>query len=749
MKMRNEMTLYSKGLKKRIFFLFLFCLLISVLFPRVPLEVIKTSSPPKIDGVLDDPLWKSAKAYSEFISYYPDFGKLPKEKTIVYSAYDEDNLYFAFKCFESEPGKVIGTIRKRDTIASEDLVAISIDSNNDGQNAYSFAINPRGIQHDGIMDSQGEFDFSPDFIWESMGVLDAEGYSVEVSIPFKALRFANQKIVKMGIGFFRKISRYSEQYSFPESQPKGSSLDYLGSCQFEGIKSKRLLQVLPSVTYMKRRERNVDEVLDSFDEKSLGLTAKIGVTSDLTLDMTLTPDFSHIEIDEGQVDLNLRVEPLYEEKRPFFLEGLEHFNFAMGDDFHIEKIVHTRNIVEPLWGLKLSGKIGRSSVINSLFSVDESPKKKGSEVLAPGDESGNNYYGIFRYKHLLKNDSYVGAIYTGKELRFASGGEGETISGFNRVTGVDSRIRFSGFMTLEAFFLYSFNKLYNEDLEAATDTKGPAFGGRFKYEDRKTLVTLGYHELSKDFALETGRLLRKGIRSFSPGVERYIYPQSEFLKLVILSYAGRWSRDTEYNMSEYTHEFEAAFQLPLSTELSLGYDLATEVFAGGLFNKDTFFTGGSSRPSKYLQLTFKYSSGGSPFYNSSPPFQGDLKTLFLSVNFQPNEKFSTQFQWRHHIFHGDEISTGDYNINIYRNKTIFQVNKYLSLRGIVEYDTGDKKILGDALVEFTYIPGTVIHLGYGSTFSKEYDVKGQIFRYHQFEETHSSFFFKASYLFRF
>ncbi|UCH97206.1 MAG: carbohydrate binding family 9 domain-containing protein [Candidatus Aminicenantes bacterium] len=721
----------------------------STLFARVPIEMIKILSPPRIDGVLDDPVWKKAKGYSDFISYYPDYGKLPKEKTIVYSAYDADNLYFAFKCFESDPGKVIGTIRKRDTIGSEDLVAIAIDSHNDGQNAYSFAINPRGIQQDGIMDSLGDFDFLADFIWESVGVIDAEGYTVEVRIPFKTLRFANTKIVKMRIGFFRKINRYSEQYSFPESLPKGSSLEYLGFCQFEGIKHKRVLQVLPSVTYMKRRERNVDQALASFDEKNLGFTSKIGVTSDLTLDLTFNPDFSHIEIDEGQVDVNLRVEPLYEEKRPFFLEGLEHFHFAVGDDFHIEKIVHTRNIVEPLWGLKLSGKIGRYSVINSLFSVDESPKNIASEIPGPGEESGNNYYGIFRYKHLLKNDSYVGSIYTGKELRFNNDGEGETISGFHRVVGVDSRVRFRGFMTLEAFFLYSFNKLYNIDLEAVDNTKGPAFGGRFKYEDRKTLVALGYHELSSNFNLEVGRLLRKGIRSFSLEAERYIYPPSEFLKLVTLRYSGRLSRDTEYHMNEYAHQFAVAFQLPLSTQLSLRYDLATEVFAGGVFNKDTFFTFGSSRPSKHLQLTFIYSSGGSPFYHSLPPFQGHLETLFISINFQPNKKFSTQFNWTNHIFHGDEVSTEDYNISIYRNKTIFQVNKYLSLRGIVEYDTGDKKILGDALVEFTYIPGTVIHLGYGSTFSKEYDLEGRTLHYHHFEETRSSFFFKASYLFRF
>jgi hypothetical protein len=501
---------------------------------------------------------------------------------------------------------------------------------------------------------------------------------------------------------------------------------------------------------MKRRERDVNEALDSFDEKKLGFTSKIGLTSDLTLDVTLKPDFSHIEMDEGQVDVNLRVKPLYEEKRLFFLEGLEHFNFAgCGEDTPIEKIVNTRKIIEPILGLKLSGKIGRSNVINALFSVDEAPTNKDLEATDVGNQTGNDYYGILRYKHLLKNNSYVGAIYTGKEFRISSDGEGKTHNGFNRVVGLDSRVRFGGFMILEAFYLYSFNEMYNENPDAADNTRGPAFGGRFKYEDRKNLFALGYHDLSRNFELAPGRLLRNGIRIFSPEVKRYIYPASEVLTLVTLSYSGRLSRDRYFNMNEYSHKFEAGFQLSLETVLTLGYDFATEVFEGVLFDKDTFFIAGSSRPSKHFQLAFNYSSGGWPFYESSPPFQGHSKRLFISVNLQLNKNFSTQFNWTNHIFKGDEVTAEDYNISIYRNKTIFQFNKYLSLRGIVEYHTQDKKILGDALIEFTYIPGTVIHLGYGSTYSKEFDVDGRVFLYNRFKEITSTFFFKASYLFRF
>ncbi len=732
MKKRIELTLYSSQLKRVVFFI-LFCFLfLSILFSRVTIENIKTLSPPMIDGVLDDPVWGKVKGYSDFKSFSPEYGKLPKEKSIVYSAYDADNLYFAFKCYDKEPGKIIATVKKRDTIVGEDSISVFIDSHNDGQNAYFFVTNPLGVQMDGVLDSEGYSDWSQDFVWESAGKKNAEGFAVEVKIPFKSLRFANAKIVKMRVGFIRKITRYSEQYAFPEWKlGEGSILAQMGFFQLEGINYKRVFEMLPAVTYRKYREKDQEEIQVNSDEKSLGLTSKIGVTSDMTLDITVNPDFSHIEIDEGQVDVNLRIEPLYQEKRPFFLEGLEHFIFAgCGDDMTLEKIVHTRNIIEPVFGLKLSGKIGKSNIVNSLFAVDESPKHL--DVLTP-DETGNNYYGILRYKHLVKDDSYVGGIYTSKEFN----------NGFNRVGGVDSKIRLNGFMTLDTFFLYSFSK----DADIADQREGSGFGWRLNYESQKYYAYLGYHDLSKNFTLDTGRVTRNGIRILSADAGRYFYTHSDFLKRIKLGYFGHLARDKHFDINEYSHMFNIKFDFPSETWLILGYNWATEVYEGVLFDKNRFFIEARSQITKYLKFILNYSIGDSPYYPSL--LQGNLKDLYFYVSFHPGEKFSTEFIVKRHIFHEDETHSKIYDIGIYRNKTTFQLNKYLFLRGIVEYNSDDKKILCDSLLGFTYIPGTVIYLGYGSSFEKERYVNDILFSYHQFKETRSTLFFKASYLFRF
>lgn len=730
MKKSNELKLYLKKLKRRIFFLFLFFLFISTLSSRVLIESIRTLSPPKIDGVLDDPVWKSAKAYSEFTSFYPDYGKSPKEKTIVYLAYDAENLYFAIKCFDKEPGKIIANVKKRDNLEGEDKMGIYIDSHDDGQNAYLFLINPLGIQQDGIVDPAGENEFLSDFVWESEGVIDAEGYRIEVRIPFESLRFSQAEVVKMRIGFLRFISRYTEQYTFPKWDPEGSILMYLGLCQFENIKYKRVFEVLPAFTYMKHRERDDNEELVSSDLKNLGLTAKIGVTSDLILDLTYNPDFSHIEIDEGQVDVNVRVEPIYDEKRSFFLEGLEHFKFAgCGGNNPIKNVIHTRMIVEPQWGLKLSGKVGNSNIINSLFTVDESPHYLDDSV--PEGEREDSYYGIFRYKHLIKGDTYFGGIYTGKKFR----------GGYHHVGGGDSKIRFSKPMTMEVFFLSSLTKVP----DAVDQDRGWAGGGNLNYEDRNYRASLGYYELSKNFELEAGRLIRNDIRIFSAVAERYLR-LSEVLKLIILGYSGNLSRDKGFEMNEYSHQLFVYFLLPSDTQFSAGYDLATEVYGGKLFDKNGWFVSAQSRISKQLRLTFSYSSHDYPLYEEL--LQGKLNTFSCAVTYEPGENFSTKFSLIRTIFHQNEGNTYDYTYSIYRNRTNLQLNKYLFLRGIVEYNSYHKKIFVDSLVGFTYIPGTVIYLGYGSTRERGFENQSA-FQYDQFKETRSSIFFKASYLFRF
>ena len=194
---------------------------ISNLFPQDVLRPYRTNVPPVLDGRLDDPVWKRAPTITGFKTFTPDFGIDMVEKTVVYSAYDSENMYFGFKCYDSQPDKIKTTITSRDNVRADDWMCINLDSFYDQQAGYAFYMNPAGIQGDSRYTSVGE-DLSFDAVWYSKGVIDSEGFTIEVKIPFKSIRIANTNPVNMGVIFERKISRRSEQGTHPALNPDRS-----------------------------------------------------------------------------------------------------------------------------------------------------------------------------------------------------------------------------------------------------------------------------------------------------------------------------------------------------------------------------------------------------------------------------------------------------------------------------------------------------------------------------------------------
>jgi hypothetical protein len=164
-----------------------------ILEPLVPL---RADTPPVIDGKLDDEIWVEAPFVTGFKTFNPDFGKDMVEDTRAYYAYDRENLYFGFRCYDREPDKIKTSITSRDNIRADDWIAINLDSFNDQQSLYAFYINPMGIQMDARY-AAGKEDYGFDTVWYSAGAVDEEGYTVEVRIPFKSIRFANKNPVEM------------------------------------------------------------------------------------------------------------------------------------------------------------------------------------------------------------------------------------------------------------------------------------------------------------------------------------------------------------------------------------------------------------------------------------------------------------------------------------------------------------------------------------------------------------------------
>jgi hypothetical protein len=388
-----------------------------------PLKPLRTETPPVIDGLLDDPVWAQAPSETGFKTWRPDIGKDMHEKTVVYYAYDRENLYFAYRCYDHEPSKIKASVAARDTISQDDWICLNIDTFNDQQSLYMFYVNPLGIQADSKFEGNQE-DYTIDFVWFSAGRIDAEGYTAEVRIPFKSLRYRQREPVEMGVILERHISRLSEAGTYPGLDPS-RGLDFLTQTrplQFSGIKHHTLLEILPAFTYGRTSLAGQGTLQPQKAKSDLSLTAKYGLTSQLVLDATVNPDFSQVESDAGQVDFNLRYALFYQEKRPFFLEGREKFTLAASESGNpLESIVHTRTIVDPLLGFNLIGKVSPRDTLASIYALDK---------LEPGAEQNYAHVTIARYKHALSGDSFIGGIWTGRfyparplqYLRFSSAG---------------------------------------------------------------------------------------------------------------------------------------------------------------------------------------------------------------------------------------------------------------------------------------------------------------------------------------
>ena len=348
-------------------------------------------APPVIDGVLDEAIWTSAQKLTGLKTFKPDFGKVPSERTEVLLAHDKDNLYVAFRCHAKDVSQVKSSVTKRDNIFSDDLIGILLDTFSDNQSGYGFVVNPQGIQGDGMMNAEGDLDPSADFVWFSKGRMDAEGYTVECRIPATSIRFPSREKLRMKVMIIRQIVRTSEMAVFPEVP--GDSGAFLSHCvpvDFSGLKFKRVVELLPAFTNSSQRALDEGAMAAADTHRDVSLTAKVGLTPGMTLDAAYNPDFSQVEADAGQVDVNLRYNLFYDEKRPFFLEGMEIFRFAGNtEDAPLYSIVHTRNIADPVFGLKLSGKISRRNTVAAIVARDQLPGDDGGPTRAD--------FGILRF----------------------------------------------------------------------------------------------------------------------------------------------------------------------------------------------------------------------------------------------------------------------------------------------------------------------------------------------------------------
>jgi uncharacterized protein DUF5916 len=746
---------------------------------QLDVRVPRIEATVRIDGVLDEDVWRQAALLTGFSQYRPVDSRPAEDSTQVLVFYAPDAIYFGIRGFEKHGNVVRATLADRDNIGADDNIQILLDTFNDKRRALLFAVNPLGAQQDGVRSEgiagaagggnaggrfDGVVDLNPDYVYESRGRVTPSGFEVEVRIPFKSLRYQSGAIQDWGIQIVRvtQHTAYEDTWT-PVVRASASFLIQSGT--LKGLTEMRrglVMDVSPEFTSRVDGEPAASTYRYGTVDPQLGANLRWGVTQNLSLTGTVNPDFSQVEADVGQVTVNERFAVFFPEKRPFFLEGLEQFDTP-------NALIYTRRISAPVGGAKLTGKVGGTGVAY-IGAIDD------NNLSATGDHPIVN---LLRLRRDLGTSSTVGLAYTDRIDGNAS----------NRVIGVDARVIWlkRWFTSVQVAGSWTHDTvgsgLRTGTLWDATlyDYTGRSYGNHGEF--------VGF---SRDFSAQSGfvnrvnvvegRIFNRFTRYGKPGAlienaTTFILIQptwryDDFLKLhstlegsltqqLQLNVRGGWFVTAVWSNSHQR------FDPPEYTGYQVDSGGTPVPFAvpHGLYN----LWGGAaalSTPNRTLKMDLSIGRTSGPIFAEAS--EGRALNLFLALAFKPTSSLRFEGQWPHQVItragDGSWFSTA----NIPRLKVEYQLTRDIFFRYVGQYfaqvrdtlrdpRTGAQLIVdsipqgrstttefrNDFLFSYKPTPGTVLFLGYGSSLSEP-----DPFSFRRLSRTGDGFFLKASYLFR-
>ena len=501
-----------------------FCVMRAVAVPT-RVDIGKLDGQVTVDGDPAEAAWGNARRIDGFVEYFTSDNTAPPAKTIGMIAYDDQAVYVAFMADDPRPGDIRAPLVDRDKVlGDQDYVAILIDTRNDRRSGIAFRVNARGVQTDSVVnDANGMEDFSPDFFYEAVARRTANGWSAEMRIPLASLRYPPTNPQTWGVIMMRNYPRDFRYIMANTPIPKNSGCFLCHASEvtgLEGLPATQHFTIAPYSTASVSRQSAVGSG-QGFDS-DFGLDMKWNPSANLTVDGTLNPDFSQIEADVPQLDVNNRFALSFPEKRTFFLEGV---------DLLATPIVatYTRSINSPAWGMRATGNAGASAYT---FLVAED--RGGGSLILPGAQQSEFVPQDFRSRVALGRlrrgfgDSFGAVMLSAREIE---GG------GYNRVFGPDFLWDMKGPNRLSGQILYSSTENPNRP-ELSEQFRGQAFDGhayRFVFErDAKRYdvwsATAAYSpgfRADNGFVVQTGLRragLWSGLRTYPKGFLSYFRP---------------------------------------------------------------------------------------------------------------------------------------------------------------------------------------------------------------------------------
>jgi hypothetical protein len=700
------------------------------------------------------PAWQGKLArVDQFIQRTPSDGEPVSQRTQAYLGYDDKNLYAIFICFDSEPQKIRARLSRREDVFDDDTVEVMLDTFHDHRRAYAFFSNPLGVQADALWSEGQDFDFSFDTVFDTQARLTDQGFLVKMAIPFRSLRFASNDPQSWGILLDRDVRRNNESSFWPRYSSRISGrLNQEGEANgLTDISPGRNFQFIPYGIFRSFRELNLsDPEAPRFTQRDafgqLGLDAKAVLKDKFVLDATANPDFSQIESDEPQATVNQRFEVFFPEKRPFFLENSNYFQTPIN-------LLFTRRLVDPKWGVRLTGKDGPWAV-GILAADDASP---GQQVL-PGDPlfDQHAHFVVGRVSRDIGNQSTLGFIFTDREIGHY----------FNRVGGIDGRFR------LNSNWIASFQGVVSSTLcsDPLDDIcrrghyyAGPAAEFIVQREGRKLNYFMDYTDRSDGFRTQTGFDPQPDIHNIYNRVEYRFRPEGKHLVSwgpMMEQYENFDHEGNHLNsgfMPSISGEFkgQTTVMLLYAKEMELlrpkDFNVLTENHRYVRHTTELKFDTSVYRP---VSFHFDYRFGSRINYDSPDgvaPFLAGRTTVNTTLTVRPNKSLRIDNSYILFRLHNRFASFGSMNDHIVRSKWNYQYNKELSLRFIGQYNAvlsnpaftfleTTKNFNADFLVTYLVHPSTAIYVGYNTnlgnlTLPPANDVDGDLLHSGRFKMT--------------
>ena len=673
---------------------------------KVPYLALRpTSVAPVIDGVLDDVCWQNAPVISDFTQVDPVQGAAPTERTEVRVLYDQDHIYFAVRCYDREPHRIVATKMQHDTdLESDDTIALTFDTFGRKRSGYFFRMNAANARQEALVGAGGELKIEWDTIWYGRSGRDDQGWTAEISIPFKSISFDPKQTV-WGFNVERQIRRKQEidRWSSPFRNKSVSSLADFGQLQnLSGIRQGFGLEVKPFLAGRYRDQRDGGD--RGFDFKP-GVNAFYSITPSMTAALTVNTDFAEAEVDARQVNLT-RFPLFFPEKRDFFLQDANLFGFNDTNGplpFYSRRIGLGPNgeVIDILAGGKLTGRVGDLDVGLLDVQVDSS-KHVDSENLS-----------VARLAYRVLDESSIGGIFTYGNPR---GGPD------NWLAGVDLNYRNSHVFGNEVLGAQAW-LLKSE--ETGVDGEQLAFGGALSYPNDPFWFELYANQIDNDFHPELGFVSRNGVRLFGGGVG-YRWRPGGSIRSIEVDFSPQIYTDLSSTIeTEYWTAPSVQITDQRGDQLSAGFISEREnLFSGfeiqpgvliptGDYRFNRGYISLSSTSARPLNAYFNFDAGG--FYNGS------------------SQKYVGCFEWRassHLYFFAQselddvDLPAGQFNVVISSARMDVSFNPSVSWNTLIQHDNISDNVGLYSRLKWTVRPGSDVYL----VFKKGFDVEDGRFR---------------------